>query len=46
MMGSGSPDEMQHMIWKIRDDPQTKLKSQDVMWCLGKTAIDVFKLPI
>jgi predicted TIM-barrel fold metal-dependent hydrolase len=44
MMGSGSPYEMQHMIWKIRDDPQTRLSKQEQEWCLGRTAVDVFGL--
>jgi predicted TIM-barrel fold metal-dependent hydrolase len=44
LMGSGSPQEMQHTLWKHRSDPQTRLKESELSWCLGKNAIELFKL--
>jgi hypothetical protein len=46
MNGSGWHTEMEHSVWKYRHDPQTKLSEQELAWCLGNTAIEVFGLPV
>ena len=44
MMGSGDPEEMAHALWKYRNDPQTRLNQEQLEWCLGRTAREVFEL--
>jgi uncharacterized protein len=44
MNGSGWYTEIEHALWKYRSDHQTRLSKQELTWCLGQTALEVFRL--
>lgn len=41
MMGSDSPDEMEHALWTYRN---AGLTEDELEWCLGKSAQEVFRI--